>query len=157
MSRQGEQDARWLAGYRLVVAILVLLVILATLGTGYHTQREQAIGTKLTLLGQQFAERVQRLHGRWLDERRPPLLHAQGLGWQFDERGWPLGVAPLTTPSADCRNLWQGIMGEVAPGGQALQFRARLDGCLIGLEGHWLHYRFGDGTLVPWRDGSAER
>ncbi|MGY3870518.1 hypothetical protein ACW5W4_13405 [Aeromonas crassostreae] len=152
MSRQGEQDARWLSGYRLLAAILVLLVLVATLVGGYGHQREQALGTQLTLMGQQFAERVQRLHGRWLDERRPDLLHAEGLGWQFDERGWPLGVVPLTTPSRNCQQLWQGIMGEVQPGRLPLQFWGRLDGCLIGSETHWLHYRFADGSVRPWHD-----
>jgi hypothetical protein len=151
MSRQGEQDARWLSGYRLVAAILVLLAIIATLVGGYQRHREQALATSLTLLGEQFAERVQRLHGRWLDERRPARLHAEGQIWQFDERGWPLGMAPLVSPSADCQQLWQGAMGSLQPGNLALQFRGMTGGCLMGIESHWLYYRFADGRVLPWR------
>ncbi|MGL5498956.1 MAG: hypothetical protein ACRDCQ_18605, partial [Aeromonas sobria] len=72
MSRQTQQDDRWLAGYRQVAAVILLLVIVATLVRSYQSNREEAQQLTLTLLGEQFAERAQRLHGRWLDERRPP-------------------------------------------------------------------------------------
>lgn len=159
MSRQGEQDIRWLSGYRLLAAILVLLVIIATLVGGYHRHRDQALATSLALLGEQFAERMQRLHGRWLEERRPAQFHAQGQVWQFSERGWPLGLAPLITPSSDCQQLWQSVMGSSSLGNLPLQFRGMAGGCLIGAESHWLHYRFADGRVSPWRapPGGAER
>ena len=72
-----------------MIACLLLLVILATLALSYRSHREEALAVSLSLLGEQFAERAQRLHGRWLDERRPEVLHAEGVAWQFDGRGWP--------------------------------------------------------------------
>ena len=92
MSRQTQQDERWQTGYRRIAVIILLMVIVATLVRSYQSHREEAQQITLTLLGEQFAERAQRLHGRWLDERRPAVLHAEGVAWQFDERGWPLAV-----------------------------------------------------------------
>ncbi|MGL4890895.1 MAG: hypothetical protein ACRC52_08880, partial [Aeromonas veronii] len=95
MSRQTQQDDRWLTGYRRIAMIILLMVIVATLVRSYQGHREEAQQLTLTLLGEQFAERAQRLHGIWLDERRPQTLHAAGKRWQFDARGWPLGLVPL--------------------------------------------------------------
>lgn len=153
MSRQSEQDERWLGGYRRIVAVVLLLVIIATLAMGYRSHREQALAVSLELLGDQFAERAQRLHGRWLDERRPDVLHAQGVAWQFDERGWPLGVLPRLTPSEDCRQLWRHLIGEEEQGLPPLEMLVSRDGggCEFGWEGARLHYRFDDGRvqMVP--------
>ncbi|MEB6640557.1 hypothetical protein MXM19_06795 [Aeromonas caviae] len=149
MSRQSEQDERWLGGYRRLIACILLLVILATLALSYRSHREEALAVSLTLLGEQFAERVQRLHGRWLDERRPAVLHAEGRAWQFDERGWPLAVLPRQSPSADCRQLWLALLGhdEGLSSWQALASEGG-GGCEFGQEGHWLHYSFTDGRVV---------
>ncbi len=149
MSRQSEQDERWLGGYRRLIACILLLVILATLALSYRSHREEALAVSLTLLGEQFAERVQRLHGRWLDERRPAVLHAEGRAWQFDGRGWPLAVLPRQSPSADCRQLWLALLGhdEGLSSWQALASEGG-GGCEFGQEGHWLHYSFTDGRVV---------
>ncbi|MFQ2094228.1 hypothetical protein ACK330_16960 [Aeromonas taiwanensis] len=150
MSRQSEQDDRWLGGYRRMVAFALLLIILATLAMSYRSHREEALAVSLSLLGEQFAERVQRLHGRWLDERRPTVLHAEGLAWQFDERGWPLGVLPLASPSENCRQLWLALIGPEEQGMPSWQGLASRDGsgCEFGREAHWLSYRFHDGRVV---------
>lgn len=149
MSRQSEQDERWLGGYRRVLAVTLLLVIIASLALSYRSHREEALAVSLTLLGEQFAERTQRLHGLWLDERRPAVLHAQGVAWQFDERGWPLGVLPLQSPSDNCRSLWLALIGEEAQGLPPLQALASRDGegCEFGWDGQRLVYRFGDGRV----------
>ena len=60
MSRQSEQDERWLGGYRRMIACLLLLVILAILALSYRSHREEALAVSLSLLGEQFAERAQR-------------------------------------------------------------------------------------------------
>ncbi|MEB6608137.1 hypothetical protein [Aeromonas sanarellii] len=149
MSRQSEQDQRWLGGYRRMVVLVLLLVILATLATSYRSHREEALAVSLSLLGEQFAVRVQRLHGRWLDERRPVVLHAEGLAWQFDDRGWPLAVLPLGSPSENCRRLWLALIGpedRALPAWQALASRDG-GGCEFGWEGQWLSYRFRDGRV----------
>ena len=150
MSRQSEQDERWLGGYRRMIACLLLLVILATLALSYRSHREEALAVSLSLLGEQFAERAQRLHGRWPDERRPEVLHAEGVAWQFDGRGWPLAVLPLQSPSANCRQLWLRLIGPEDPGLPSWQALASQhgDGCEFGWEGHWLRYRFGDGRVL---------
>ena len=150
MSRQTQQDDRWLAGYRQVAAVILLLVIVATLVRSYQSNREEAQQLTLTLLGEQFAERAQRLHGRWLDERRPPVLRVVGKGWQFDSRGWPLGLVPLQSPSEDCRGLWLALVGETDSGLPPLQFLASSDGsgCEIGWDGYWLFYQFADGRVI---------
>ena len=150
MSRQSEQDERWLGGYRRMVACLLLLVILATLALSYRSHREEALAVSLSLLGEQIAERAQRLHGRWLDERRPEVLHAEGVAWQFDGRGWPLAVLPLQSPSANCRQLWLRLIGPEDPGLPSWQALASQhgDGCEFGWEGHWLFYRFSDGRVL---------
>ncbi|GJC18812.1 hypothetical protein [Aeromonas caviae] len=149
MSRQSEQDERWLGGYRRLIACILLLVILATLALSYRSHREAALAVSLTLLGEQFAERVQGLHGRWLDERRPAVLYAEGRAWQFDGRGWPLAVLPRQSPSADCRQLWLALLGhdEGLSSWQALASEGS-GGCEFGQEGHWLHYSFTDGRVV---------
>ncbi|MGL5815558.1 MAG: hypothetical protein ACRCYW_19850 [Aeromonas sp.] len=149
MSRQSEQDERWLGGYRRIAAVILLLVIIATLAMSYRNHREQALAVSLSLLGEQFAERVQRLHGLWLDERRPAVLHAQGVAWQFDERGWPLGVVPLQSPSDDCRGLWVTLIGDRGQNLPPLQALASQDGggCEFGWEAQRLLYRFGDGRV----------
>lgn len=150
MSRQTQQDDRWLAGYRQVAAVILLLVIVATLVRSYQSNREEAQQLTLTLLGEQFAERAQRLHGRWLDERRPPVLRVVGKGWQFDARGWPLGLVPLQSPSENCRQLWLALVGETDGGLPPLQFLASSDGsgCEIGWDGYWLFYQFADGRVI---------
>ncbi len=150
MSRQTQQDDRWLAGYRQVAAVILLLVIVATLVRSYQSNREEAQQLTLTLLGEQFAERAQRLHGRWLDERRPPVLRVVGKGWQFDARGWPLGLVPLQSPSENCRSLWLALVGETDSGLPPLQFLASSDGsgCEIGWDSYWLFYQFADGRVI---------
>ncbi len=116
MNRQTQQDDRWLAGYRRIAVIILLMVIVTTLVRSYQINREEAQQLSLTLLGEQFAERAQRLHGIWLNERRPDTLHSAGHGWQFDERGWPLGLLPLQSPSENCRQLWLALVGETEGG-----------------------------------------
>ena len=150
MSRQTQQDDRWLTGYRRIAVIILLMVIVATLVRSYQSHREEAQQITLTLLGEQFAERAQRLHGRWLDERRPEVLHAEGVAWQFDGRGWPLAVLPLQSPSANCRQLWLRLIGPEDPGLPSWQALASQhgDGCEFGWEGHWLFYRFSDGRVL---------
>lgn len=149
MSRQSQQDDRWLAGYRRIAVVILLLVIGATLVRSYQGSREEAQQLALTLLGDKFAERVQRLHGLWLDERRPQTLYVAGKGWQFDSRGWPLGPVPLGSPSENCRQLWLALMGEIQDGVPALHFLARADGsgCEIGWDAYWLFYHFSDGRV----------
>ncbi|MBL0623475.1 hypothetical protein Q7I36_20485 [Aeromonas veronii] len=150
MSRQTQQDDRWLTGYRRIAVIILLMVIVATLVRSYQVHREEAQQLALTLLGEQFAERAQRLHGLWLDERRPDTLHRAGQGWQFDERGWPLGLLPLQSPSENCRQLWLALMGETDGGMPPLQVLARPDGsgCEMGWDGYWLVYQFSDGRVM---------
>ncbi|MCF3096460.1 hypothetical protein EHZ86_03805 [Aeromonas australiensis] len=150
MSRQSEHDGRWLAGYRRIAVVILLLVIVATLVRSYQVHREEAQQLALTLLGERFAERVQRLHGVWLDERRPQTLHVAGKGWQFDARGWPLGLVPLQSPSENCRQLWLALVGERESGIPPLQFLARPDGsgCEMGFDGYWLVYQFSDGRVI---------
>jgi len=149
MSRQSEQDDRWLAGYRRIAVVILLLVIVATLVRSYQGNREEAQQLTLTLLGERFAERAQRLHGIWLDERRPQVVHVAGQRWQFDARGWPLGPAPLNAPSENCRQLWLALVGEREGGVPPLQFLARPDGggCEIGWDGYWLIYQYSDGRV----------
>ncbi|EKP0306979.1 hypothetical protein [Aeromonas sp. R4-1] len=150
MSRQTQQDDRWLTGYRRIAVVILLMVIVATLVRSYQGHREEAQQLALTLLGEQFAERMQRLHGIWLDERRPDTLHSAGHGWQFDERGWPLGLLPLQSPSENCRQLWLALMGETKGGMPPLQVLARPDGsgCEMGWDGYWLIYQFSDGRVM---------
>ncbi|MCH7370983.1 hypothetical protein [Aeromonas sp. MR16] len=150
MSRQSEQDERWLGGYRRAVAAVLLLVIIASLALSYRNHREEALAVSLSLLGEQFAERTQRLHGLWLDQRRPEQVYAQGVAWQFDERGWPLGVLPLQSPSDNCRQLWLTLLGQEAQSMPTLQVLASRDGggCEFGWETNWLTYRFSDGRVV---------
>ena len=150
MSRQSEQDERWLGGYRRAVAAVLLLVIIASLALSYRNHREEALAVSLSLLGEQFAERAQRLHGLWLDQRRPEVVHAQGVAWQFDKRGWPLGVLPLQSPSYNCRGLWSTLLGQEAQSIPTLQVLASQDGggCEFGWEANWLIYRFADGSVL---------
>lgn len=150
MSRQTQQDDRWLTGYRRIAVIILLMVIVATLVRSYQDHREEVQQLTLTLLGEQFAERAQRLHGIWLDERRPQTLHVAGKGWQFDARGWPLGLVPLQSPSENCRQLWLALMGETEGGMPPLQVLARPDGsgCEMGGDGYWLVYQFSDGRVM---------
>ena len=149
MSRQSEQDERWLGGYRRMVACLLLLVILATLALSYRSHREEALAVSLSLLGEQFAERAQRLHGLSLEQRRPAVLHADGMAWQFDERGWPLGAGTVMTPSENCRWLWEQLIGTAASTQPPVQALASLDGegCEFGWENNWLIYQFSDGRV----------
>ncbi|MFQ2921008.1 hypothetical protein ACK3YF_17485 [Aeromonas allosaccharophila] len=150
MSRQTQQDDRWLTGYRRIAVVILLMVIVATLVRSYQVHREEAQQLVLTLLGEQFAERAQRLHGLWLDERRPDTLHSAGQGWQFDARGWPLGLVPLQSPSENCRQLWLALVGEMDGGMPPLQVLARPDGsgCEMGWDGYWLIYQFSDGRVM---------
>lgn len=154
MSRQSEQDDRWLAGYRRIAVVILLLVIGATLVRTYQSNQQEAQQLTLTLLGERFAERVQRLHGVWLDEGRPQTLHVEEKGWQFDDRGWPLGPAPIHSPSENCRQLWLAMVGDSDGRLPALQFLARSDGsgCEIGWDGYWLIYQFIDGRVLKKLD-----
>ena len=149
MSRQSQQDEHWLGGYRRLAAVILLLIIVATLARSYLVHREEALAVSLTLLGEQFAERAQRLHGLWLDQRRPAVLHADGMAWQFDERGWPLGAGTVMTPSENCRWLWEQLIGTAASTQPPVQALASLDGegCQFGWENNWLIYQFSDGRV----------
>ena len=133
-----------------MAVLILLLIMVATLAQSYRSHRAEALALSLSLLGEQFAERAQRLHGRWLDERRPEVLHAEGVAWQFDGRGWPLAVLPLQSPSANCRQLWLTLIGPEDPGLPSWQALASQhgDGCEFGWEGHWLFYRFSDGRVL---------
>lgn len=149
MSRQSQQDEHWLGSYRRLAAGILLLIMVATLARSYLVHREEALAVSLTLLGEQFAERAQRLHGLWLDQRRPAVLHADGIAWQFDERGWPLGVGTVMTPSENCRWLWEQLIGKAASTQPPVQALASLDGegCQFGWENNWLIYQFSDGRV----------
>ncbi len=149
MSRQSQQDERWLGSYRRLAVGILLLIMVATLARSYLVQREEALAVSLTLLGEQFAERAQRLHGLWLDQRRPTVLHADGIAWQFDERGWPLGAGTVMTPSENCRWLWEQLIGTAASTQPPVQALASLDGegCQFGWENNWLIYQFSDGRV----------
>ena len=150
MSRQSQQDEHWLGGYRLLAAVILLLIIVATLARSYLVHREEALAVSLTLLGEQFAERAQRLHGLWLEQRRPALLHVDGVAWQFDARGWPLGSGDPLTPSGHCRWLWDRLIGVTASTQPPVQALASQDGtgCEFGLEPNWLIYHFSDGRVL---------
>ena len=150
MSRQSQQDEHWLGSYRRLAVGILLLIMVATLARSYLVHREEALAVSLTLLGEQFAERAQRLHGIWLDARRPQILHVAGQGWQFDARGWPIGLVPLQSPSENCRQLWLALMGETEGGMPPLQVLTRPDGsgCEMGWDGYWLIYQFSDGRVM---------
>nr|WP_272499956.1 hypothetical protein [Aeromonas hydrophila] len=128
---------------------ILLLIMVGTLARSYLVHREEALAVSLTLLGEQFAERAQRLHGLWLDQRRPAVLHADGMAWQFDERGWPLGAGTVMTPSENCRWLWEQLIGTAASTQPPVQALASLDGegCEFGWENNWLIYQFSDGRV----------
>ncbi|PJG58162.1 hypothetical protein [Aeromonas cavernicola] len=149
MSMQTEQEARWLGGYRQVIVVILLLIITVTLVQRYQRYTEEAQRLNLNLLGQQFAERVQRLHGLWLDELRPDTLHSGGQAWHFDARGWPIGLWPLGSSSDNCRRLWASLMGESGAQLSELLFLASPDGdgCEVGLHDNWLIYQFSDGRV----------
>ncbi|MFQ2274817.1 hypothetical protein [Aeromonas hydrophila] len=149
MSRQSQQDDHWLESYRRLAVGILLLIMVATLARSYLVHREEALAVSLTLLGEQFAERAQRLHGLWLDQRRPAVLHADGMAWQFDERGWPLGAGTAMTPSENCRWLWEQLIGTTASTQPPVQALASLDGegCQFGWENNWLIYQFSDGRV----------
>ncbi|HHQ4507497.1 hypothetical protein ACQ2HG_09290 [Aeromonas hydrophila] len=149
MSRQSQQDEHWLGSYRRLAVGILLLIMVATLARSYLVHREEALAVGLTLLGEQFAERAQRLHGLWLDQRRPAVLHADGIAWQFDERGWPLGAGTVMTPSENCRWLWEQLIGTAASTQPPVQVLASLDGegCEFGWENNWLIYQFSDGRV----------
>ncbi|ASX10315.1 hypothetical protein CKOHBEJN_00358 [Aeromonas hydrophila] len=149
MSRQSLQDEHWLGSYRRLAVGILLLIMVATLARSYLVHREEALAVSLTLLGEQFAERAQRLHGLWLDQRRPAVLHADGMAWQFDERGWPLGAGTVMTPSENCRWLWEQLIGTAASTQPPVQALASLDGegCQFGWENNWLIYQFSDGRV----------
>lgn len=149
MSRQSQQDDHWLGSYRRLAVGILLLIMVATLARSYLVHREEALAVSLTLLGEQFAERAQRLHGLWLDQRRPAVLHADGMAWQFDERGWPLGAGTVMTPSENCRWLWEQLIGTAASTQPPVQSLASLDGegCQFGWENNWLIYQFSDGRV----------
>jgi hypothetical protein len=149
VSRQSQQDERWLGSYRRLAVGILLLIMVATLARSYLVHREEALAVSLTLLGEQFAERAQRLHGLWLDQRRPAVLHADGMAWQFDERGWPLGAGTVMTPSENCRWLWEQLIGTAASTQPPVQALASLDGegCEFGWENNWLIYQFSDGRV----------
>lgn len=150
VSRQSQQDDRWLGGYRRMAVLILLLIMVATLAQSYRTHRAEALAVSLTLLGEQFAERAQRLHGLWLDQRRPAVLHADGVVWQFDERGWPLGNGVRLTPSENCRWLWEQLIGVSASTQPPVQALASVDGegCEFGWEDNWLIYQFSDGRVL---------
>ena len=149
MSRQSQQDDHWLGSYRRLAVGILLLIMVATLARSYLVHREEALAVSLTLLGEQFAERAQRLHGLWLDQRRPAVLHADGMAWQFDERGWPLGAGTAMTPSENCRWLWEQLIGTTASTQPPVQALASLDGegCEFGWENNRLIYQFSDGRV----------
>lgn len=138
-----------MGSYRRLAVGILLLIMVATLARSYLVHREEALAVSLTLLGEQFAERAQRLHGLWLDQRRPAVLHVDGMAWQFDERGWPLGAGTVMTPSENCRWLWEQLIGKAASTQPPVQALASLDGegCEFGWENNWLIYQFSDGRV----------
>ncbi|PKD22632.1 MSHA biogenesis protein MshF2 [Aeromonas hydrophila] len=138
-----------MGSYRRLAVGILLLIMVATLARSYLVHREEALAVSLSLLGEQFAERAQRLHGLWLDQRRPAVLHADGIAWQFDERGWPLGAGTVITPSENCRWLWEQLIGTAASTQPPVQALASLDGegCEFGWENNWLIYQFSDGRV----------
>lgn len=138
-----------MGSYRRLAVGILLLIMVATLARSYLVHREEALAVSLTLLGEQFAERAQRLHGLWLDQRRPAVLHVDGMAWQFDERGWPLGAGTVMTPSENCRWLWEQLIGTAASTQPPVQALASLDGegCEFGWENNWLIYQFSDGRV----------
>lgn len=146
MSREEQISWHWLSGYRLAVTVIVMLLLMGTLARVYLRQREAALETAMATQAGQFAERAQRLHGLWLEQRHPPQVFAEGQLWLLSQEGWPQAVAERRNPSEDCLRLWQALIGsELA--GEPVTGLALTDGSGCEWSLAAAHWRY------DWQDG----
>lgn len=149
MSWQDEQDRPWLSGYRLIIALVTMVVVASFLVGGHLEQRKVAQHSAMASLVSQFGERLQRLHGEWVLSNHPTQLWREEKLWVFTPQGWPMAVEQVRGPSEDCGALWQALIGREALDGEPIRVQARLerDGCELQLrEWRWL-YRWQDGAM----------
>lgn len=154
MSREQQEQWRWLGGLRLAVSLLLLFTLVGLLASAYQSHRRATLEAAMGELVAQFGERSQRLHGLWLMERRPPSLWAEGRRWHFSAQGWPRGAGEEGDP---CRALWLAMTGIWALDGEALTLRQQGEGCEFSLSGAGWRYGWQDGALERVESDGAQR
>lgn len=147
MSREQQDQWRWLGGFRLAVSLTLLFTLMGLLASAYQSHRGAAQVAALTELVGQFGERSQRLHGLWLMGQRPPVLRAEGRLWYFSANGWPNGVDSMAPDP--CPALWQALIGSRELDGEPLSLNQRAQGCEIGLGAVRWYY--------DWRTGAVRQ
>ncbi len=169
VSQQSEANQQLLGLFRFWLAIGIVLLLMWGLVSQYQSQRYQAQITSMRALAALFAERAALVHGLWLSQNRPALIHETGRVYSLAQdnastaaasvnaryvmsaNGWPQGSAPGQAPGLACRQLWLQLLSvPLMLDGEPVVVSPLITspGCEFRIGEAGFSYRFADGSVT---------
>ena len=167
VSQQSEADVQILGVFRFGLSISLVLLLVWGLASQYQRQRYQAQMTSMRALAALFAERAALVHGLWLSQNRPGVIHEVGRAFQLPSatpsktavnaryvmsaNGWPQGSAHHQEPDTACRQLWLQLLSTpLVLDGEPVAVSPLITspGCEFRIGEAGFSYRFADGSVT---------
>lgn len=167
MSQQSEADVQVLGVFRFGLSIALVLLFVWGLASQYQHQRYQAQITSMRALAALFAERAALVHGLWLSQNRPGVIHEVGRAFDLPSatpsqaavnsryvmsaNGWPQGSAHHQEPGTACRQLWLQLLSTpLVLDGEPVAVSPLITspGCEFRIGESGFSYRFTDGSVT---------
>lgn len=167
VSQQSEADVQILGVFRFGLSISLVVLLVWGLASQYQSQRDQAQITSMRALASLFAERAALVHGLWLSQNRPSMIHEVGRAFELPSatpseapvnaryvmsaNGWPQGSAHHQDPDTACRQLWLQLLSTplVLDGEPvAVSPLVASPGCEFRIGEAVFSYRFADGSVM---------
>ena len=167
MSQQSEADVQILGVFRFGLSISLVLLLVWGLASQYQSQRYQAQMTSMRALAALFAERSALVHGLWLSQNRPGVIHEVGRAFQLPSatpsktavnaryvmsaNGWPQGTMHHQEPDTACRQLWLQLLSTpLVLDGEPVAVSPLITspGCEFRIGEAGFSYRFADGSVT---------
>ena len=168
VSQQSEADVQILGVFRFGLSISLVLLLVWGLASQYQSQRYQAQMTSMRALAALFAERAALVHGLWLSQNRPGVIHEVGRAFQLPSAtpsktavnaryvmsagGWAQGSAQDQEPGLACRQLWLQLLSTpLMLDGEPVTVMPLVasPGCEFRMGEAGFVYRFADGSVTP--------
>lgn len=170
MSQQSEANQQLLGLFRFWLAIGIVLLLMWGLVSQYQSQRYQAQITSMRALAALFTERAALVHGLWLSQNRPAMIHEVGrvfslapdnastaaaslhARYAMSAGGWPQGSAQDQEPVLACRQLWWQLLSvPLMLDGEPVTVLPLVTspGCEYRMGEAGFVYRFADGSVTP--------
>ena len=170
VSQQSEANQQLLGLFRFWLAIGIVLLLMWGLVSQYRQQREDAQRASFLALAGLFTERAALIHGLWLSQNRPAMIHEVGrvfslapdnasaaaaslhARYVMSAGGWPQGSAQDQEPGQACRQLWLQLLSvPLMLDGEPVTVLPLVTspGCEYRMGEAGFVYRFADGSVTP--------